>query len=163
MQSTANYWWSEVEVASFPGRSRLQTLIACSIQIRRGRIGRSSHVWWLQVDRQSTHRGWCLTKGSQNRCNVRHSVGTESICKAASIQFGFATPVDCLTQVGVTTVRHSPLVCLPSDYLMSSHMTRSPRPSSSVFAYCKCRRLECPGARLARAMPVPVPMPVRVL
>jgi len=29
------------------------------------------------------------------------------------------------------------LMCLPSDYLMSSHMTRSPRPSPSVLAYCK--------------------------
>ena len=28
-------------------------------------------------------------------------------------------------------------MCLPSDYLMSSHMTRSPRPSPSLFAYCK--------------------------
>ena len=28
-----------------------------------------------------------------------------------------------------------PPVCLPSVYLMSSHVTKSPRPSPSVFAY----------------------------
>ena len=30
-----------------------------------------------------------------------------------------------------------PIVCLPCVYLMSPHMTRSPRPSLVIFAYCK--------------------------
>ena len=30
-----------------------------------------------------------------------------------------------------------PFLCLPSVYLMAPHVTRSPRPSPAVFAYCK--------------------------
>ena len=44
-------------------------------------------------------------------------------------------------------VGHHPPVCLPSVYLMLPHMTRSPRPSPSVFAYCKRSILEV-GTRL---------------
>ena len=38
--------------------------------------------------------------------------------------------------MGISTVRHHP-TCLPSVYLMSLHVTKSSRPSPSVFAYCK--------------------------
>jgi len=37
-------------IALFPGHSRLQSLITCSMQIWRS-PGRSGHVWWHQVDR----------------------------------------------------------------------------------------------------------------
>jgi len=34
-------------------------------------------------------------------------------------------------------IGHCPPVCLLSVYQTSPHMTRSPRPSPSIFAYCK--------------------------
>jgi len=46
--------------------------------------------------------------------------------------------------MGVFIVGHRPLcvyhlstICLPSVYLMSSHMTRSPKAFPLIFAYCK--------------------------
>ena len=41
---------------------------------------------------------------------------------------------------GIITVSHHPSVCLPSVYMMSLHMIKSPRPSPSIFVCCDWNR-----------------------
>ena len=49
----------------------------------------------------------------------------------------FATPGNWSMWIENCYSRIPPPVCLSSVYLMSLYVTRSPRPSPSVFAYCK--------------------------
>ena len=48
-------------VALFPNCPYLQYLIACSMQVWRGRPGKFGHVWLYQVDRRWTYGGQCQT------------------------------------------------------------------------------------------------------
>ena len=61
-----------------------------------------------------------VTFNVSRQTDGRYSVGDQVHSQAAWIQF--TMPVDRLT---------------PSVYLMSSHVTRPPRPSPSIFAHCK--------------------------
>ena len=76
----------------------------------------------------------------------------QSVHKAASIPFvvhdardGSMQNRDCYSNYSQAL----PPVCLPSVYLTLPHMTRSPRPSPSAFAYCKYWRWERTRMRLS--------------
>ena len=60
----------------------------------------------------------------------------QKVSKAVSIVFITRNidDKDISTQMGIINVGNPPP---PSVYLMSLHMTKSPRPSPSVFTYCK--------------------------
>ena len=55
-----------------------------------------------------------------------------SVCNSPSVQFFV-----CNARVLVDAKQAPPPMCLPSVYLMSSQVTRSPWPSPSILAYCK--------------------------
>jgi len=116
-------------VALFQSRSHLW-LLACSMQIWRGRSG---HMQWHHAGTQMVDtRGQCPTKDLEAlSCNVCHRVGGQERLQGSinTVQ----CQGNCLMQNGNYTVENHP----PCVYLMRSHMIRSPRPSPSVFAYCK--------------------------
>jgi len=61
----------------------------------------------------------------------------KSVHKAASIQFTVCNTRGLVDEKWDYCGRALSPVCLPSVYLMSSNVTRSPRHSRSVFIYCK--------------------------
>ena len=72
-------------------------------------------------------------------CSISLRAGDQSVIKTASIPFIVHIPgtVRCRTRI-IYSQALSP-VCLPSVYLTSPYITKSPRPSPSLFAY---QRLE---------------------
>jgi len=69
-------------------------------------------------------------------CTVSLRAGGQSISKAASIPFIVDNTRDVSTQKGNYCYQATPPVCLPFVHLTPPHMTKSPRSSTSVFAYC---------------------------
>jgi len=62
--------------------------------------------------------------------------GGQSVSKAVSIPSVVHSARDGSTRNGNFYCRAPPPICLPSVYL-TLHITKSPRPSPSIFAYCK--------------------------
>ena len=114
-------------VASFPGLSHCQYFIASSVKYGRGRPGRCSHVQCHQVDT-------CAKNLDVLSCTVRPKAGCQSVCKQTIYN------VHC----------SPPRMCLPSVYLTSSHVTRSPGPPYFILEVMKYWRWERPGTRLAK-------------
>ena len=109
-----------------------QYFIASSMKYGRGRPGRSGHMRCHQADTWLTHRGWCPMKNLDVLCcTVRPKAGCQSVHKADDRYRSL------FTAPGTDQCEYNgwapPPVCLPSVYLTSSHVARSPRPSPAVF------------------------------
>ena len=98
-------------VASFSGHSHRQYLIASGIKYGGGGPGRYGHVLYCPSN------GW-MSERSQGR---------------RSIPFVVHNAGDGSMRNRYYNSSALPPVCLPSVYLTSSHVTRSPRPSPAVF------------------------------
>ena len=70
-------------------------------------------------------------------CTISLRAGDQNVSKAASMPFFVHNTSDVSTQNRSYFWQEPPPMCLPSVYLMSSHVTKSPRRSPSVFANCK--------------------------
>ena len=90
-------------------------------------------------------RGWGWGLGGGGRmenlkalsCIISPRAEGQSVSLSVSIPFAIHSTRDRSTRNGNYYCPAPFHVCLPSVYLMSPHMTKSPRPSPSVFAYCK--------------------------
>ena len=66
-------------------------------------------------------------------CTVRPKAGCQTVCEADLYHSLFITPGTDQLETGIISGWAPPPVCLPSVYLMSSHVTRSPRPPPTIF------------------------------
>ena len=107
-------------LASFPGRSHLQYLIAYSMQIRRGK------AWeiWSRVVTWSRQKvdTWGAVPDEESRspftCTIGSRAGGQSVSKEVSIPSVVHSARDGSTRNGNYYCRAPPPVCLPSVYLM---------------------------------------------
>ena len=134
-------------IASFPGRSHLNSLNTCSMQTWRVKAW---EIWScvMMSGRQRIDGGRSLMKGlealvvSIRELNIR-ALTRQHQYRSSLMMLGMGQ--------GIIMVQHPPSpnpVCLPSVYVMLLRVTRSPEPFHSIYAYCKQskdRRWDKPG------------------
>jgi len=134
-------------MAWFPCHSRLQSLIACSMRVQR----RKAWEIWSCVVTSGRQRvdTWGAVPNWSPSGHVHPSTGSQSVWKAATIPFTIHDAKNGLlwnrNYYGWTLT----LVYLPSVYLTSLHMTRSPRPSPSYL--CTASDQDCRWEHVCRA------------
>ena len=111
-------------LVSFPGHFHLQSLVAWDLVTCGGNITYTA----------GRHVGVFLDEKSQSlSCNVHPRARGQNVHKATSIPFVVHDARD-----GSARSRNDySWALLPCVYRMSLQVTRSPRPSPSIFAYCK--------------------------
>ena len=111
-------------LTSFPGRSHNQYLIACSMQIRRGKTSKI----WSRAGRHIVNT-WGAVITPVLHLSIPGVVKKRMvlvICLANALTSSLWT--DSTKDIEIICWALPP-VCLPSVYLMAVHLTRSPRPS----------------------------------
>ena len=134
------------ELASFPGCSCLQFLIASSMRKQRGK------AWEIQSCAMTSGRQRVDRQGAvPGHCNSQTFALTslESTEQWAVLMLSFERWslkfFDQILQEGPWDSLLGTAPCLSIYHYVTVHVTKSPRPSPSVFAYCKNWRQKWPG------------------
>ena len=113
-------------IASFPGLHHRQVLIAKTKGEDQENFAHAPQKMGKQLG-----GGWCLMKDLEALLVISCPRTLRLECLKGSVN------ACCSVDINVTISDQAPPLCLPSVHSTSSHVTKSPRPFPSIFAYCK--------------------------